>query len=324
MITAILNAIYYQNIIEQECLEKFKYMKKTYKKSYSSDIFEYSKRCKNAMIKIKILILIQEVFTMRRLKFSKKMGPKSLKNSHYSKKSISLKTYNYVNVNSVFINFSNSQEISLLNKYNEIFSPKPYYEGDIMESKNTDSFNLGENMVTKVHSLMIIKELKSSGRNKIKNFISPQSQFTYKLVSEKKNKIIEMFCMQIVDVEELNDERKKIRKRSSLKNKIIVFLFISSYFILIIMVTSIYNKYEDNIVKICISPLVSVVLIKFFVTQNIMIFVHTFFMFFFGEKFYSDFAKSLNPLGLVFKFVIPAISKTNHKAVLIYRKLNGN
>jgi hypothetical protein len=329
LITAFLNAVYYQNILEQECLEKYKYMKKTLKKTYSSEIYEYQKRCKNAMNKIKCLILVKGLFTSIYLKNSKKFSPYKLNKSNIGGKTVTVSKSNYKKkekslVSKDIFNISNSYNNSLLRSHNEIFLPKPYYDMNITESNNKYTFILGENMIIKVHSLMIIKNITTSRRQKIKNYIAPISEFSYKVVIMSKNKIVNMTSLQIVDSEELNEEKKKNKKRSALKNKIFAFLFVSSYFILVIMVTSIYNKYENNIFKICISPLLSVVLIKFFVTQNIMIFIHTFFMFYLGEKFYSDFAKKFNPLGLVFKFVIPAISKTNHKAVLIYRKLNNN
>jgi hypothetical protein len=334
LVVGFLNAIYYENVLEKESNEKFKYMLKTLKSTYSDDIFVYSRRCRKALLKIKTLVTLRDMYTFCAYEITKKNKDSKKRQSHIGSSQLKQKSNIPKIVNKLKnleeIDFCHSHLITLqksdllaLNNIEDIMSPKPYYEISFHISETKEKQILIKNKIIKTNSILFPRAFKKSTREKIRNFVTSYSEFSYKIEKERKNKLVAMTALQILDREWLNEEIRVKRKRSSLKAKLFVILFVSSYFFLFIMVTDIYNKYEDNIFKICITPLISVVVSKFLITQNIMILVHSFFMYKFGEKFYSDNRKNLNPLRIVFKYVIPPISKANHKAVLIFRRFSN-
>ena len=62
----------YENVLEKESNEKFKYMLKTLKSTYSDDIFVYSRRCRKALVKIKTLITLRDMYTFCAYEITKK------------------------------------------------------------------------------------------------------------------------------------------------------------------------------------------------------------------------------------------------------------
>jgi hypothetical protein len=111
-----------------------------------------------------------------------------------------------------------------------------------------------------------------------------------------------------------------IKLRAKIKLSVFIFIFISSWIYMVFAITDIYNKYEDNISKICVNPLISVMLIKFLVIQNLMILIYSFILFKFGDELYKDNRNSIKPINLILKYFIPRISKANYKALLAYKK----
>ena len=78
LIIAFLNAIYYQNILEQECMKRLKYMKKAFKKTYSNSIYEYQDRCKNALIKAKVINSLNKLLSNTKIKIKKPQKKKQI------------------------------------------------------------------------------------------------------------------------------------------------------------------------------------------------------------------------------------------------------
>ncbi len=329
IVTGFLNAIYYENILEKESNEKYNYMLKTLKRRLGMDMFVYSHKCKDALRKVKTLIAFRDIYVNLR----QKMRRNNIKNDSIKK----IKKLGNIPLSkdskTKYVNDASFKEISnLLNSPNtiiqfqiddnEIFSPKPYWD-EFLYLDGTDMENLYDTQykIIKQYSIFFTKD-KNFKRRKIKNFSVTFSEFSYRSNIKKHSKIIMMTSLQIIDREFLDEDIKRKRSRSRLKSIFFVIILISTYIFLFILVTDIYNKYEDNIFKICISPLLTVVFSRFLITQNVMIFVHSFFMYYFGEKFYTDNRKTLNPLGIVFRYVIPGVSKANHKALLIFRNFN--
>jgi hypothetical protein len=334
LVTGFLNAIYYQNILEKESNEKYKYMLKTLKSTYQEDVFVYSDRCRKALFKVKTLLALKNMyinFHDRKAKsFSVLVSPgQSSSLNKFSRKSeinnCNESDLELKNILMTHLYELNSSTLYRQTQINEIMSPQPIYDLCEPEEYELNKLNdFDKSTVNRAESFTLMKRDKKSKRGRIKRYITNQSDYGYCVGANKKKKFIPITALQIIDREWVNEEYRRNKKRSELKTKFFILIFISSYIFLVIMVTNVYNKYEDNIFKICISPLLSVVISKFLITQNVMIFVHSFFLHFFGDKFYSDNRKTMNPMGIVFRFVIPPISKANHKALLTFLKINKN
>ena len=303
-------------------------MIKTLKRRLGMDMFGYSHKCKNALGKIRTLIAFRDIY----LNIRQNMKKNKLKDDNKKLKKL-VKIPICGNYKTKDVNETSSKEIFHLSSshfkiikfnmdVNEVFSQKPYWH-KFSNFNDTEGQNLYETqyIIIKQYSILFTRE-KNFKRKKIKNFSATFSEFSYKTYIKKHTKIIMMTSLQIIDREFLNQDFKRKRRSSRLKTKFFVIILISTYVFLFILITDIYNKYEDNIFKICISPLLTVVFSKFLITQNVMIFVHSFFMYYFGEKFYTDNRKTLNPLGIVFRYVIPSVSKANHKALITFRNFN--
>jgi hypothetical protein len=297
-------------------------MNKTLKRSLDMDVFVYSYKCKNSLHKVKSLIAVREIYYEIKYKLAKKallkknnlanVAPKAeLENRSVNESRFKDSTRSFLlehGISSFHMNVD----------VNEIFNPKPYYDQILYSNEILRTKSLNPLKIVKPHSIFLHGKKNSKGR-KIRIFAVSMSEYSYKFRNAKNSRSIMITSLQFLDRKQLEAETKSKKRRSLIKLIFFVIILISSYVFLFILVTEIYNKYEDNIIKICIYPLITVVISRFLITQNVMIFVHSFFMYKFGEKFYNDNRKTLNPLGIVFKFVIPGVSKANHKALLTFR-----
>jgi len=330
VVTGFLNKIYYENILERESYEKYNFMNKNLKRKIGISMFVYSYRCKNALSKVKILNAFEKVYLKTRRKLEILKNKKSKDKDVKSSKIISKMDLKSVNHDSTILDHETSLQFLIQhhNNYNdlkidinEFFLPKPYYDENLYKIETEEKYSLEQKYQIFRTFSYLFPRMKKIKRKTMRKFIFSISEYSYKLNVGFRTIKTSKISFQILNAECLNEEAKSKRRRSSIKSILFGLIVFSSYIFLFIMVTDIYNKYEDNIFTICISPLLTVLFSKFLITQNLMIFVHSFFMYQFGEKIYSDNRKNLNPLGIIFRFVIPAISKSNHKSLLLFRDL---
>jgi hypothetical protein len=327
IITALLNAIYYENILERESYEKYNFMNKNLKRKIGISMYVYSYKCKNALSKVKILNAIEKVYfnTRKKLevdkkrKYMKKDGSAAF---NKSKQDLNRKNLNHSKISDETITHLLNHDIHNIEhkiEISEIFSPKPYYDENLYQIEIYEKNLMDQKFKIKKQFSICIPRFKIVNRKSVKKFVFSISEVTYNSFIVSKTMRISKTSLQIMKAECLKEETKSKMRRSFIKSIMYGVILFTSYIFLFIMITDIYNKYEDNIFEICIIPLLSVLISKFLITQNVMIFIHSFFMYKFGQKFYSDNRKKLNPLGIIFKFVIPAISKANHKSLLLFR-----
>ena len=204
-------------------------------------------------------------------------------------------------------------QVDLLNEYRPIYDTSSFN----LNPSNIYDFSGELRIVRFQHSF---KKFKSKPHKK-QNHISISSQRSYVLRFNNEKLVISSMCISIIDKNILKEESKTKRFRAKLKLNLYSIIFLFSWIFLFVMITDIYNKYEDNIFKICVSPILSVMVIKFLVTQNIMIFIHTLLMHKFGEQFYMDNRKKFDPFTLAMKYFVPPIAKAHHKSILACSKL---
>jgi len=289
-------------------------------------MFVYSHKCKNALSKIKILNAFQKVYQKTRKKLENLKNKKSNNQDAKSYKNLSkIELKNVSHDRTRLIDETISLFLKKHNSYNDykiqiddMFLPKPYYDENLNKIETEEKFLLDQ-LDIKRPITFIIQRSKNVKRRSPKKFVYSISEYYNKLIVGIKTIKTSKTSFQILDAECLNEETKSKRMRSSIKSILFGVIVFSSYIFLFIMVSDIYNKYEDNIFTICITPLLTVLISKYLITQNVMIFIHTFLMYKFGERIYSDNRKNLNPLKIIFKFVIPGISKANHKSLLLFR-----
>jgi hypothetical protein len=326
IITNLLNAIYYENVIVNESIEKSKIMMNSLKRYYRAFNFPYKNKFFRASIKIKVCLSLYYLYedmkfkkqnviklNSKRLAEIKKMNNKSKKIKNEQNNLAVICKDEFKNVNKKIPKKNNNK-----NKFFK--SPKYLYE-----HTNDSEINLiileDNNLIITSFSEKFVRSKWSNSQNKIKIFVTPFSEYSYYIRNQTKKTRIDSFAFQIIDKKLLISAKNNSALRSKIKAYTYVFLFAVSWGYLFIMITDVYNKYEDNMFKISISPLISVLLVKFLITQNIMIFVHTLIMHLYGEKVYMDKRKYMDIKKLIFEYFIPSIAKANHKAILAFNRL---
>jgi hypothetical protein len=133
---------------------------------------------------------------------------------------------------------------------------------------------------------------------------------------------LKISCFQITVQ---NKEVYELKKSPSTKLRNIIKLSIAFcilfvvWFYIAIFVMSIYKQYGNNLFKICIMPLISMIVIKLGVTQNIMIFIATVLLYFFGNKMNA--ISKVSIFTIIWSILVPLMAQNHHKAILIFRKL---
>ena len=99
---------------------------------------------------------------------------------------------------------------------------------------------------------------------------------------------------------------------------LLMLLFI--WFYLFIFVQEIYKKYGDNIVKICILPVVSRMGIALLITANIMAFISTVLMYFIGKRMYMQTKISITKI--VFQALVPPLCIFHHQSIIYFQEIS--
>ncbi len=350
VLTNLLNAIYYEDVLVNESNEKTKIMSKSLRRVYKTNIFTYRHKFEKAFMKVKTSIQIMNIIEDIRLK-NRDQGEikySILENNQITNKQSTLNSEKVKHTQTLSredqeiielcnIELKTAKDFKKMKKKNknkirkvEIKNENNFFPSSryIYEQTNASEIKLvissePEHLKYSIHTFseMFERTRKKNELYKIKEFLTPISRRSYILRTKEGKRSIDSISVHFTDKEILNQKANELKLRAKMKSIAYMSLFVASWMYLFVMITDVYNKYEDNMYKISISPLVSVMLIKFLGTQNVIIFVHTLIMHFFGEKTYFTKKKTLNVVNLVFDYFVPPIAKANHRAILAFSKL---
>jgi len=111
--------------------------------------------------------------------------------------------------------------------------------------------------------------------------------------------------------------------RTGIKTFIIIFLYLYIWLYLMVFIESIYKQYGKNIVKICVMPLISMLFIKLVITFNVMMFMTTVILYFWGDYFLNTIKLPLIPM-VIFKGLVPPLAFHHYSALKLFRELIKN
>jgi len=177
------------------------------------------------------------------------------------------------------------------NSNNEIF--KIEYFDFSFEAKNTNKFSKNSKKIMSIKNRSYLFQ----GNNK--------NQFS---------------CVEI-SIESLRSfNNLAILIKSDIKTILVFLLYIYLWIYLMIFITAIYRQYGDNIFKICVMPLISMLVIKLAITFNVMMFLSTIILYFWGDFFMSTHKPPLLKM-IIFKALVPPLAFLHYRALKTFRDL---
>jgi len=108
--------------------------------------------------------------------------------------------------------------------------------------------------------------------------------------------------------------------KTYLKITLISIIYLVIWVYIAIFVESIYKKYGDNIFNICVMPLISMLLVNLLIIKNIMLFISSIILSFFGKQYVNN-TKSNILMIVIFKALVSPIALNHYLAILTYLNL---
>ena len=133
-----------------------------------------------------------------------------------------------------------------------------------------------------------------------------------------KYQIIECFKLQIVNPRSLFDKKSKLM--SIIKTVFIFVIFIFLWLNFAIFIQGIYEIYGDNLVFLCVLPLISIFFIKLLISDNISILQTTAFLYFFG-KYYTSRRKYGLLQKIALRYFVSPLAFKYYEALFMYQQL---
>jgi len=111
--------------------------------------------------------------------------------------------------------------------------------------------------------------------------------------------------------------------KTGIKTLIILFLYLYIWVYLMVFIQSIYKQYGKNIIKICIMPLISMLVIKLAITFNVMMFMTTLILYFWGDYYLNTIKLPIISM-VIFKGLVPPLAFHHYSALKLFRELIKN
>jgi len=111
--------------------------------------------------------------------------------------------------------------------------------------------------------------------------------------------------------------------KSQIKTLIIIFIYLFIWLYLMVFIQSIYKQYGKNIIEICIMPLLSMLIIKLLITINLMLFITTIILYFWGDYFMNTLKLPFITM-ILFKGLVSPLAFHHYTALKIFRELIKN
>jgi len=111
--------------------------------------------------------------------------------------------------------------------------------------------------------------------------------------------------------------------KSQIKTILVIILYLYIWLNLLVFIQSIYKQFGNNIIKICVNPLISMLIIKLTITFNIMMFITSFILYNWGDYFIKNSKLNLIPL-IIFKAFVPPLAFQHYNALKLFIELFKN
>lgn len=175
-----------------------------------------------------------------------------------------------------------------------------------------------KNDLLKIENYSFCVESKNSNAKKQKQF---------KLITIKNRPYLfqanleKQFSSQEISIHNIQGlDNLKILIKSHIKILLVLLIYLYLWIHLMIFIKSIYQQYGDNFFKICIMPLISLLIIKLTIIFNLMMFLSTIILYFWGDYFMKI---SKPPLFkfIIFKILVPPLAFLHYSALKTFREL---
>jgi hypothetical protein len=356
LITTPLSMMYFAEVIIAESGKREKIMKKGEMKVVKGEVHAYQKRMKRTFLKLQCIVKWEQLLKVY-IEKRKSLQENEVLSSFIEQTQIAhnlsqqKKTEKYMdeyvhkgNNESLCLGdadktVNDAAEISLFHANNDITTMEKdnSYIVSLGHQSEDDEEEIKLNQFTKIHK--IIRSFKltrmryffiaripvndlTSFRSQIRMDKRP-SNFPLEHISEEPNmKDWNLDCLELTIGPTPNyglkrELKKQILKTVKLGLTAVILLYV--WYWLAVFIQSIYTQYGTNIVKIVIMPLVSMLFTKFVITFNIMLFLSTILVYFFGARFYANSKSSLEKI--IFGALVPIIALNHHKAILMFRQI---
>jgi hypothetical protein len=268
--------------------------------------------------------------------FSKKINSTKIK----SKLDNDFIGYNLINFQSNLENFNSFSNASISNfdDSNKSLNPFPCKEKEKEPEISLSIFHFEEFFIkkSKKNSKQYInKDIKNKNKEKEKEkekgkekekekekFIvkNEKRNFTFPIKDNSKYKIT---CEKLSICKSVKESpfSFKIRIKRNSKRIIIFTLYLFLWIYIAIFMKNIYSKYGDNIFKICIFPLISSIIIKFFFTINLTIFISAIVLYHKGKIIINNKKPELF-WKIIFDIFVPNMSLNHYIAIVNFVDFN--
>jgi hypothetical protein len=225
------------------------------------------------------------------------------------KKKSKKKIFDLVPEDYIFENFNEKLEDSINN--NQIIS--------LFNNDNSQLNLVNKNKKIKIISIEKVNDFyyiaKKERKNKKYSKLFLIKERSFNLII-KNTKII---CFQISITNYVSIIDKKQLTRSYMKTVLVVLLYFILWFYLAVFIQDIYMQYADNIIKLCVMPLVSMIVIKLCITVNILILIATIILYFFGKYYLSRRPEKYELIPfIVLKAFVPDLAFKHYQALNMY------
>jgi hypothetical protein len=319
-ITIFLNMILYEDVISKEAQNREKLMKNLCRQYVLKQHSPYLDKLKSVRLKMKtMLILLRQCKCFEKVEEEKReISVNSLNKSSVSVVSLDDTPVSLLGSASKILN-ENSMEINNLQSSSNIVG---FYDPINHYNFTRHSFSFGELKESYSRSSFSIQYLGNEDKNK--NFLrNNKVKFQWdlgerQLLNQDKSRLESKY----VSVYKLKYNEKDDIKSSSnfnhlLKAILILSIFVVMWVYMLMFIKNIHEKYGENFVKICVIPLISMIFVQWLIVQNIVLFITTFLMYFFGKKLYH--IKRFNIFKFLFDCLVPITASNHHQAILLFR-----
>lgn len=129
---------------------------------------------------------------------------------------------------------------------------------------------------------------------------------------------ISCFRISITEISKADDFL--IKFKSSLKIAIVFAVYLFLWFYIAVFVQSIYKQYGNNIFKICVMPLISMLFIKLVIIVNIMVLLTNIVLYYRGKDFVNK-SKKNHFSKIIFAALVPPPALNHYIAVNYFIKI---
>jgi len=218
-----------------------------------------------------------------------------------------------------FSNRGINDEISNLNGRNILYTPINNLNKTLFENTYKQYFQTGVFINFQIENFEIFYESKKANKSRMKYKIFEFKTRFYNFPTNKK-----VFSCQQISITNppVLDYLANLIK-TKIKTILIILLYLYIWLNLLVFIQSIYKQFGKNIIKICVMPLIYMLVIKLTISFNVMMFLTTFILFKWGDYFMKISKLPIIPM-IIFKGLVPPLAFHHYTAIRNFIELFQN